>query len=217
MITNNVLQLTATTTHRFIFVLITIDVFATLKYRADGLVELMDDPEADLEFLHNTYRGFERMNPWLSNWGRNFKRHILPFAEKHGRATILDVGSGGGDIPRFLSRLARQHDVDVQITGIDPDPRAIEYARSQPQDDGINYRNITLADLVETGESYDFVISNHVLHHLAEAEIKEMLADTAKVARQQVLFEDIERSRLAYALFSVFRALDSTLQDPITT
>lgn len=176
----------------------------SLKYRAGDLVEIMDDPEADLEFLHNTYRGFERLNPLLSNWKKNFKRHILPYVQERGRATILDVGTGGGDIPRYLKRLAHQYNVDVQITGIDPDPRAIEFAQSQTQDNVITYRNLALADIVRAGESYDFVISNHVLHHLTEDELNKMLAAASNVAHHQVLFEDIERSGLAYRLFAVF-------------
>lgn len=163
----------------------------------------MDDPECDTDLLYRTYRGFETINPLISNWRRNFNRHIVPLARTNGSATILDVGCGGGDIPRYLKRLAHRKNVDVRITGIDPDTRAIAYARSQVPSEDIAFRNVSLGDIVKEGESYDFVISNHVIHHLPEDELRPMLIQAVSVTRHAVLFEDICRSEIAYGLFSL--------------
>jgi 2-polyprenyl-6-methoxyphenol hydroxylase-like FAD-dependent oxidoreductase len=53
------------------------------------------------------------------------------------------------------------------------------------------------------GETYDIVLSNHVLH-LGRIQLQEMLADTARLAGRTglVVHRDIARSRAAYALFA---------------
>ena len=63
-------------------------------------------------------------------------------------------------------------------------------------------RQATSAELVSEGATFDFTISNHVLHHLDAAELQGLLNDSAQLTRRLSLHNDLRRSGLAYALFA---------------
>ncbi|GAB14141.1 putative methyltransferase [Arthrobacter globiformis NBRC 12137] len=66
----------------------------------------------------------------------------------------------------------------------------------------MEFRQASSGDLLAEGKSYDVVISNHVLHHLAAKELQQFLDDSAGLARRLALHNDLTRSAAAYALFS---------------
>ncbi|MCC9145873.1 MULTISPECIES: class I SAM-dependent methyltransferase [unclassified Arthrobacter] len=178
-------------------------VFPSLSTRALDAVEEMDRPDADLLRLERTYAQFWLINAVVSGWRRNYVRYLRPLFRQDGGGTLLDVGSGGGDVPRCIARWSRRDGLAVEITAIDPDPRAHTFASSRPPMPGLTFRRAFSGDLVAEGRSYDAVISNHMLHHLAPKELRGLLADSELLGRKLCLHSDIQRSRWAYALFSV--------------
>jgi 2-polyprenyl-3-methyl-5-hydroxy-6-metoxy-1,4-benzoquinol methylase len=66
--------------------------------------ELMDDPDADLAALRRTYRQFRLVNRLVAGWGRLYGRDIRPLLSTDREATLLDIGSGGGDVARAMAR-----------------------------------------------------------------------------------------------------------------
>jgi 2-polyprenyl-3-methyl-5-hydroxy-6-metoxy-1,4-benzoquinol methylase len=173
-----------------------------MRHRAVDAVELMDRPDCDARLLDNTYRQFGLVNRALSGWRRLYIREIRPTLARAAQATLLDIGSGGGDLAYLLARWARRDGLDLRITGIDPDSRAAAFARGRPPLATVAFRQAHSADLVREGNSFDFVISNHVLHHLPDGEIHQLLSDSAALAGRKVLHNDLRRSPAAYALFS---------------
>jgi 2-polyprenyl-3-methyl-5-hydroxy-6-metoxy-1,4-benzoquinol methylase len=174
-----------------------------MRQRAVEAVELMDDPDCDVRRLQNTYRQFGVVNRALSGWRRLYARELRPSMAAHKTpATLLDVGSGGGDLAHLLAGWARRDGLPLRITGIDPDARATAYARGRPPKPGVEFRQAHSADLVREGGCFDFVISNHVLHHLSADELQQLLADSAALSTRKALHNDLRRSPAAYALFS---------------
>jgi 2-polyprenyl-3-methyl-5-hydroxy-6-metoxy-1,4-benzoquinol methylase len=174
-----------------------------MRQRAVDAVEIMDQPDCDPRLLQNTYRQFAVVNRALAGWRRLYVRELRPcLAANNAPATLLDIGSGGGDLAYSLAGWARRDKLPLQITGIDPDPRAAAYARGRPPMPGVEFRQAHSTELVREGSRFDFVISNHILHHLTADELQQLLADSAALTNKKALHNDLRRSPAAYALFS---------------
>jgi 2-polyprenyl-3-methyl-5-hydroxy-6-metoxy-1,4-benzoquinol methylase len=168
-----------------------------LRERADALDERMDDPACDPEKLARTYRQFARINALVSDWSHVYRRQLRP-ALQSGARTVLDVGCGGGDVLRRLARLARRDGLSATFLGIDPDPRAIAFARAQEPLPGVSFEQ---ADVRNLSTHFDLVLSNHVLHHLTGDEIRELCIVSERLARVGALHNDLCRADPALLLF----------------
>lgn len=174
----------------------------SLRHRAIGLTELMDDPSCDQRALERTYARFGVVNRLVSGWGRVYRERIVPLARDAARRgetlSILDIGFGGGDVPVALARRAERDGLDVRISAIDPDERAFAFASGRSAPPSVTFRRASSGDLVAAGERVDVVLSNHVLHHLDDPALAQVFADSERLARRLVVHNDIERGRLAY-------------------
>jgi len=175
-----------------------------LKNRAEHLTELMDDPDCDKIELFNTYRQFSHVNDLISRWQTLFDAYIAPLAGRQQELRILDIGCGGGDICLKFSDWARKRNLNIQITGIDPEPRAIEYATKLSHvPANVEFRLASSSKLVKEGEKYDVVVSNHLLHHLKNGELVQICKEAETLALKLILFNDIRRSDFGFAAFGL--------------
>ncbi|QYF90309.1 MULTISPECIES: class I SAM-dependent methyltransferase [Arthrobacter] len=175
-----------------------------LQARAVDAVEEMDLPGCDPDLLERTYTQFALVNRAVSGWHGIYRARIRPRLSPGTITTLLDIGCGGGDVPVMIARWAARDGLRLEITAIDPDARASRFARARKNSAGVIFRQSTAAELAAEGRQYDVVISNHVLHHLGETELPEFLAESASLARWQVIHNDLRRSPTAYVLFHIF-------------
>ena len=168
-------------------------------------VELMDDPAADPLMLERTYERFRLVNAMVSNQRAVYRRWIRPRLSPTATRRVLDIGTGGADLPRALLRWARIDGLRLEVTAIDPDSRALDWALRQPAVPGLLLRRVTSDELARAGERYDIVTSNHVLHHLDGRAFGALLADSEHLAVDGGLavHGDIERTRLGYVGFAL--------------
>lgn len=171
-----------------------------LTSRNTGLVERMDDPACDPVRLDRTYVWFARINPWLARWNGVYRHYLRPVLREQPRARILDLGCGGGDVARLILRHARNDGFAPSILGADPDRRALEHARRFPESD-LTFRACLSSELVSEGARFDIVISNHVIHHLDDGELRAFLNDSVALSRRLVVHNDIRRDDLAWLAF----------------
>lgn len=164
--------------------------------------EIMDGPDADPVLLDRTYHQFKYVNAALGGWHRIYRTRIRPVLRRGQPNSVVDIGSGGGDITRALGRWARRDGFDVSITGVDPDGRAHAHATAHPAVEGVSFRKAYSSDLVREGAQFDVVLSNFMLHHLTEPELQGLLDDSERLCTTRAIHADIQRSRLAYLLFS---------------
>ncbi|MDR9446590.1 MAG: methyltransferase domain-containing protein [Balneolaceae bacterium] len=201
-----------------------------LRERRIGLQERMDDPQCDLQTLFRTYDAFDFVNRRLAGWRGLYNAYIRPHLQaRGGDGTLLDVGAGGGDVTREICRWAMADGLKVSATALDLDERALAYAKERglvgqaegqaigetegqadegaeaKEADHIVYRTGHTKDLIEESARFDFVITNHVLHHLTQQELTEMCQDAESLCHEEglVLFNDIHRSDLGYGLFGL--------------
>ncbi|MDQ0725035.1 methyltransferase domain-containing protein [Microbacterium sp. W4I20] len=175
-----------------------------LSARDVAAIELMDDPHADERMLARTYGRFGFVNAVVSRPGLLYRRDIRPRARPDRPLRILDVGAGGGDLCRLIAGRLRHDGIAAEVTALDADERAIRWASAQDRGAGVRYRRALTAELAEAGETFDVVLSNHVLHHLDAAELQTVLDDSLRLIDEGglVSHHDIARSRTAYALFA---------------
>ncbi len=176
-----------------------------LDQRRTDVRERMDDPECDPEKLRRTYRHFAVLNRLISRWNHIYSRHIRPhLSPAPGEKTsLLDIGYGGGDIARRLAEKAAREGYRLEITGIDTDRRAWNYARSLPNPHDVRFQKKTPGELIREGRQFDFVVSNHLLHHLTGPELERLAAESSALCRRKILFCDIERSVPAWHCFNL--------------
>ncbi|MGM7671269.1 class I SAM-dependent methyltransferase [Microbacterium sp. A93] len=191
-----------------------------LSVRRPQTPEQMDFPDCDLEALHRTYRGFGVVNPVVAGWQLTYRSLIRPLLVAHASGstrdstrplTVLDIGSGGGDVARALLRRATADGFTVHVTALEPDARAHAWVAGRRPVPGLENRRGTSGDLVREGRRFDVVLSNHLLHHLDPGELDAVLADSEALAMRRAIHSDIRRSPVAYALFSAGAGLATPL------
>lgn len=111
------------------------------------------------------------------------------------RATLLDVGTGLGDIPARASRLAMRHGVGLYTIGVDLSP-------ALARESATNIDAPVCADALSlpfTDHSVDVVTLSQVLHHFSGTRGIALLREANRVARVRVIVSDIRRSWAAAA------------------
>src|SRR6266581_3816517 len=148
--------------------------FPDMHLRNTSEKEQMELADADLKLIRRTIRQFKLINYLLSASSRLLREHFFSIMEQDPQRiyTLLDVGAGGCDIAIRAVREARQRGLRLNITALDNDARLLPVAYQATRD----YPEIRIIegnalDLSRLG-SFDFVFSNHFMHHLAWDDIK---------------------------------------------
>lgn len=166
--------------------------------------ELMDNSNCDQTTLYNTYKQFRKINTLIAQWKKVYRKELRPYLQSKPEAHILDIGFGGGDIPLKLAKWAGADQLNIHITAIDTDERALNYVHQLQAPDNITFIQCSPSDLIKKGNQYDFVISNHLLHHIPSEKLHNTLSQARQLSRFGVLFNDIRRSDIGYILFNIF-------------
>jgi SAM-dependent methyltransferase len=121
------------------------------------------------------------LEPWLGPSGSS--------------ATLLDVGTGTGDIPERLRKEAAARQVTLQVFGLDGRVELVKATREWPV---AGVAGDALA-LPFAARSFDFVIASQVLHHFSFDDAVQLVKEMHRVARRRVIIADLRRSWLAVA------------------
>jgi hypothetical protein len=169
--------------------------------------ELLDDPHADPLAVGSELRDIARLNG-LFGGTRAVVRALEPFFRaatgEGGRGkgatwTLLDVGTGLGDIPLAAAAAAWRHGITLRLVGVELNRAA---AAAAQRSGGAGRLALILADggaLPLRPRSVDVVIVSQVLHHLPPDVAVRWIASFSALARRAVVLADLRRSRLAMA------------------
>ncbi|MCR8630659.1 methyltransferase domain-containing protein [Paenibacillus radicis (ex Xue et al. 2023)] len=173
--------------------------FRWLRHRAIEL-ELMDDfsiggPELReaLQHLRRLNRIFGAAKPTLYG-----VRQLWAEAGKPSRLSILDIGSGSGDVNRYLLQWADVNRIDLKITLVDITEEACEEAKqlflNEPR------IHVMQHDLFALPDAYaDVITGTQFVHHFAAEELPAVVDKMLKTSQLGVVINDIHRHWIAWA------------------
>lgn len=114
---------------------------------------------------------------------------------------ILDVATGGGDVPVVLARRAARLGLRVEVSGCDRSLVAVDCARRTAEAARVRASFFVLDVLNDSlPDGFDIVMSSLFLHHLGEDEAVRLLGQMAWATRSMVLVNDLLRTRAGLAL-----------------
>ena len=115
--------------------------------------------------------------------------------------SILDVGSGEGDLLRRIRRWADARGLRARLHGLDLNPRSEAAARERtPEAMAIAYET---GDVFDCRRQVDFVVSSLFTHHLDDGQVIRFLRWMDGHARLGWFINDLHRHPLAYHGFGV--------------
>jgi SAM-dependent methyltransferase len=158
-------------------------------------VEILDDPNVDPRLVTRSLSDVARSNSLFGGLSSAIDELKSVLAVVPARATLLDVGTGLGDIPCRAREVARKRGIELTTVGLDS---ALELARASRAVLTVTVCGDALR-LPFADHSIDVVMCSQVLHHFAGANALRILREMNRVARLRVVVSDIRRSWLAAA------------------
>ena len=165
--------------------------------RRTDAVELLDGPLDDPAALVGNLRDLRRVNRWLGGVTLSAGAIDALAAHRH-ELTLLDVGTGGADIPLALLARATARGRGLSIVGIDSRPEVLAAAVTRHAElavtDGLELHVGDGRSLPYPDRSFDVVHASLVIHHCTPAEAVTLMREMGRVARLGVVVNDLDRT-----------------------
>ncbi|HJQ98250.1 MAG TPA: methyltransferase domain-containing protein [Candidatus Polarisedimenticolaceae bacterium] len=164
--------------------------------RADNSKHDLEGALADIHKVNRLLRGSKILIDAL--------RPCLEKQREGETLTILDVGTGGGDLPIDIVLEARKMGKRVRITAVEKDATTAAYAKEQAGP--YAEIDVQLADatrLPYPPESFDVVIASLFLHHFDAEHAAKLLREFRVLARRAVLINDLRRHLIPWAFIGI--------------
>ncbi len=174
--------------------------------------ELLDDPAADPRAVAASLGNIARANRWFGGAGAvcDGLLRLLDGVSSGTELTLLDLGTGAGDLPREAARCAARAGIRILPLGLELSRVAAVMAVAH----GIPCAVACAGTPPLRDKSVDLVLASQLLHHLDPASAVRLLRTCDRLARLGVIVADLRRARLARLAFRVgARALGF---DPLT-
>jgi len=163
--------------------------------------ELLDDPTADPAAVTETLRNIARSNRWFGGTAVVLHgcRRLLAGVAPGTTLSLLDLGTGAGDVPRAAVRWAARRGIRLAPVGLERSRVAAAVASAA----GIPCVVGCAGAPPVREKAVDLVLLSQVLHHLAPASMVRLLVTCDRLARRGVIVADLRRGRLGPLAFWV--------------
>ena len=155
-------------------------------------MEILDAPDVDPALVERSLRDVALANRLFGGrWAvlAELARIFPTLARRGDEATLLDVGTGLGDIPAAARGAAARRGLTLRAIGLDS---AEELARACRTRTDSSVCGSALALPFPSG-SVDVVTCSQVLHHFPDDEARLVIAEMDRVARVAVVISDLRR------------------------
>jgi 2-polyprenyl-3-methyl-5-hydroxy-6-metoxy-1,4-benzoquinol methylase len=159
--------------------------------------ELMDRPDVNKAWLREELEILQKINRFGAH--RLMVRYMnrLLDSRKVEELRVLDLATGGADIPRAIVAWARKSGTKINVTAVDGNEEVLRSAREWCRDwPEIQLERCNLLELPYRAESFDIVICSLALHHFTTEDAIGVLRRMNEIARVGYALNDLQRSWL---------------------
>lgn len=157
--------------------------------------ELLDQPDADPVAVAESLRNIARANRWFG--GAAAVRFGLARTLEHVPAgstlSLLDLGTGLGDLPRAAVRWGAARGIRVVPIGLELNRSAAALARTS----GLATAVACAGAPPVRDKGVDIVLVSQLAHHLTQASVVHLVRTCDRLARRAVILADLRRHALA--------------------
>lgn len=167
-------------------------------------LEHLDKGDYTPEEYEGCLRELRRVNRWLGD-SRALRRSVLPeLARDTTREfSLLDVGSGSGELLREVALWARRSGRRARLVGLELNGRAAEGLAEESRDfwEIESVRGDALRLPFDDG-AFDYVMCSLFTHHFRDDACVSLLGELARVTRRRVYCIDLHRHPVAYYFYT---------------
>lgn len=157
--------------------------------------ELMDEPVEDVDELAGNLRDVAFANAHLGG-----SAPVVRALRRLGARTVLDVGSGAGDVPLAIVREGERRGAAVRVTCLDVSDQMLAIARrATGGHPALEFVRGDGASLPFADGAFDVVTCTLALHHFEPGAARALLREMRRVARIAPVVCDLRRSAVAFA------------------
>jgi 2-polyprenyl-3-methyl-5-hydroxy-6-metoxy-1,4-benzoquinol methylase len=159
--------------------------------------ELLDGDDIPFEDIERNMQELDFINTWLGGHGISIMG-LKRLLKGRKRVTICEIGCGGGDNLRVLSRYCRRRQIEVQVTGIDSNAHCIAVAREKWGEGNAEWVCSDYRKAVFEKGKPDIIFSSLFCHHFTDGELMEQLRWMEANAGAGWFINDLHRHPVAY-------------------
>ena len=167
------------------------------------LPELLDMGAGTAQDVEANFADLRRINQYLGGL-RALTLHLFPRLRAHeGVATLVDIGTGSGDIPILITQWAERQQIPLKIWGFDLSARNLAVARQNGTKKSDSLLQADALQMPFRKGIVDYFISSLFLHHLPPGQVKIFLAQTFESASKGIIMSDLTRGWLPLIAFKL--------------
>src|SRR5713226_9765407 len=156
-------------------------------------VEILDSPDVDPGIVTRSLADVACANALFGGISSALDEVREALKEVPHDATLLDVGTGLGDIPCRAREEARRNGIELITIGLDS--ALVLASASQCSIDFAVCADALRLPFADN--SIDIVMCSQVLHHFRDDDARQLIAEMNRVARTRVVISDLRRSFVA--------------------
>lgn len=159
--------------------------------------ELLDRNDIPFKDIERNMRELDFINTWLGGHAISLCG-LQQFLKDRKRVTICEIGCGGGDNLRVLSRYCRQRNIEWRVMGIDSNAHCIAVARERWKEGNAEWIHSDYRTVLFGDRKPDIIFSSLFCHHFTDEELVLMLRWMDQHAEIGWYINDLQRHPLAY-------------------
>jgi 2-polyprenyl-3-methyl-5-hydroxy-6-metoxy-1,4-benzoquinol methylase len=164
-------------------------------------IEIMDDLNCAGEVVDQTLRELETINKFL---GGNYVtingiEHLLKNKTTSSSFTVGDLGCGGGDILKLISKWSVKKKIPVKLIGVDANPHIIDFAKRNAMIfPSLQFDAVDIFSEAFKSKQFDILIGTLFFHHFTEDQLVNFFKHAKNQVRIGLVINDIHRHWFAY-------------------